>query len=116
MTNQRERRVRRSDNPAEAMNYYLQSVAHRSAADAVVVADSHGFLISGAGASKESLTELAALSSLGKLQPREMDLEQERFSAQQLATEGEALYVGTKGDSPVPEAEVSNAVTRILLF
>ena len=116
MTMQSERRSRRSENPAEAMRFYLQSVAERFSAGAVVVADEHGFLISGTGAPQEMLKELAALSSLGKLKPREMEVEQGRFCAQQLSIDSDTIFVGTMGGNPVPEQEVSNAVTRILLF
>lgn len=58
-----ERRVRRSDNPKEALASWLESFRHRRALRSVALADSLGILVAGAGHAREC-DELAAWAPL----------------------------------------------------
>jgi hypothetical protein len=57
-----ERRMRRSSNRADAFHLYLTSLAERSCATWLVVADGDGLLVDGIG-TKEQLEEMAAVGA-----------------------------------------------------
>ncbi len=115
MTNRPERRTQRSSNPAEAMRLYLESVAQQADAQAVVVADADGLLISGTGAARESLRDLAATCLLNEAEVHELDPDPASFAGQRLTIEGEPFYLGVRGGQTAPGPEVAFAMARILL-
>lgn len=95
-----DRRVQRSENRAEALQIYLASVARRTGAQSVVLADGDGLLVGGHGADLEWI----AANTVAPANDAEVS---------ELVAGGTTLRVAAVG-APLPTPEVHAAVVRIL--
>lgn len=114
MTSRSERRSSRSENPAEALGLFLSSIARRTEAEAVVVADARGHLVAGTGAPRETLRDLAATCCLSREELQALDTHPARFFGQPFTLEGETYVLGARGGHPASASEVAGTVARIL--
>lgn len=98
-----ERRVKRSDNRAEALELYLANLAGRFGAEAVAVADDDGLLVSGVGLDLDWL----AASTVAPIAANDAEV-------CELHHEGTTLRVAAIGGAPLPAPELNAALVRIL--
>ena len=98
-----ERRLCRSETRHEACRLYLASVAARTNARSLVVADSDGLLISGVG--RDDLDEVAALGMAGSFGAPVYETPLGELGLRLVAVDGAAP----------PAAEAMAAVARILM-
>jgi len=114
-----ERRLKRSAERVEALQYLVESVADRSGVQTLVLADDAGRIVAGKGAPDE-LTGLAqaardvawrcaSASEVDRL-TRGQDL-----TARSVATDDGMLYFGALGDRVAGVGDAVRAVRRILL-
>ena len=115
-----ERRKNRSDVRDEAARLYLGGVAARNGMRAVAVADTRGLLVVGAG-EPDVLERLAAA---GAAEPADdgpwSDMVREIsrgsiFSSSPLQIGGMPFCLAVLGGTGVPDAEIGDALSRILL-
>jgi hypothetical protein len=112
-----ERRKRRSDVPAEALELYLRATAERRNARMLALADADGLLVSGFGGSREALSSLAAVSPLGPV-PEAVFFDDlgscDEMRAEPFQLYGTTFYLASMGGVCEPFTDAPAAITRIL--
>ncbi len=107
-----ERRVQRSEKPAEAARLFLSHLAAQGACKAIAVATDHGLLLTGVGEGVD-LDWLAAVASIGPEAPRFVEeAAGEPLSAFSLRIGGHAVHVATVG-APLDAAACGAGLKRI---
>jgi hypothetical protein len=95
-----DRRIKRSENTAEALELALTSAAARAQLDAVLLVDDAGLLVSNSDTSLD-LSMLAAVTPIvgrGKAVPRiKRNGEKREMSVRELEIDGDVLYVAALG-------------------
>lgn len=100
-----ERRQTRSDIPGEALQLYLTHLASKYGAEAVVVADDAGLVVCGSG---DADLDVLAANTVAPLLPAN------DTAVHELCYADVTLRLSTLKGAPVPAAEVSPAIARIL--
>jgi hypothetical protein len=102
-----ERRTHRTSNRADAFHLYLNSLAERSRATRLVVADRDGLLVDGIG-TKEQLEEMAAVGAAVEAE--------EPVHTMLLPTSLALLRLTSIGGQPPSSEEATAAFNRIMTW
>lgn len=104
-----ERRRRRSDNPAEAVRLYLDSLLQQEDLEAVALSTEDGLLIAGAG--KLDLEWMGALAPVSRRAFFEWD--RKTMHVQRFSIDGMPVFLTSAGRQ-VPTGACAQHLTRIL--
>src|SRR5688572_1675002 len=107
---QQERRNRRSNQLGEALGLYLEAARARARADAVVLADDTGLVISGTG--RSDVNELLAV--VGSRPGLRLELVRGTVHSTPLEVGGSTVHLASLGGAPIPPTEAASAIGRIL--
>ncbi len=108
-----DRRVRRSESRAVALDLLLEACRQRGELDSLVVADERGLLVGAAGSASVDPITLAAVVAAERPHPR--IAVSGRVSAQSFATHGRRMFVaGVGGTSSGPLHDAVRGAQRIL--
>jgi hypothetical protein len=113
-----ERRIKRSANRQEALQYLVESVAARSGVRALVLLDDGGRIVAGTGMPDEvvGLVKTARDVAWGRATARDVDLATRGadVTARPVATRDGMLYIAALGDRMAGLGDALHAVRRIL--
>lgn len=104
-----ERRSRRSDVPAEALELLLDAWRVRSQLEALVVADAQGVLLGASSADGIDAEEMAALLT----EPNRIARQRPTLRVACLSTNGEPLFVGALGPDAASLGAMSGVVDGV---
>jgi hypothetical protein len=113
-----ERRIKRSAERGEALQYLVESVADRSGARALVLVDDRGRIVAGMGHANEvtGLARAARDVAWGRATPAQVDAVAQRgdLTARSVATPDGMMYFAALGDRMARVGDAVRAVQRIL--
>lgn len=110
-----ERRKRRSNHPAEALELFMQALTARLGAESVVLADDAGRLVSRGGRDRET----ALLAALGPLEGpaqrllKNLSGQPDSIRLAEAEVDGRTFHLASRGGAPLPHQEVQSTLQRI---